>query len=143
MRTLFVVNVEHVEASPFVVALLYDEAGELMDGMTVKGGDVNTALLTVKSLSTAHNIGLSEIWTSNTALYMESLSRPGVLATIKHPSDTRETRRHIEQSADILRELYAIEPIEPRREPPKWRAFLVSTLNTITNYVKGDYEYEV
>lgn len=140
MRPLFVVNFEHVEASPFVVALLYDEEGELIDGMTMPGADVSTALMTVKLMTESHSILAPEIWTSDRALYMEILTRPGVLGVIKHPSDTRQTRRHIEQDAEILHDLYDIQPLNPRQKAPRWRTFLVSALIALKNYVKGDYE---
>ncbi|MFD0588661.1 hypothetical protein ACFQZE_11650 [Paenibacillus sp. GCM10027627] len=146
MRHLIVINVEYVEASPFVVALLYNPEGRMVDGMTfltAAESDVHTMLFVIRKLTEAHAISVPEMWTSNRALYMETLSRPGVMATIKHPSDTRETRRHIEQNAEILRELYKIETLEPRKKAPVWRTWLYRAISKVKLYIKGDYDYEI
>lgn len=142
MKPLLIVNFERVEASPFIVALLYDETGGLIDGVTLPGGDVYTALQSVQLLADAHCIIDPEVWTSDTGLYLEMLSRPGVLGFIKHPSETRQTRRHIEQDAELLRKLYEIQPLEPKQKAPRWRVKLMKVLRAITLHLKGDYEYD-
>lgn len=143
MRPLVVANFERIEGTAFIVAILYGEDGQRIDGITLPCDSSTDALAIVRHLAKEYRISTVEMWTSDSGLYVQSLTMAGIYGVIKHPSDTEETRREIEQSAEILRELYEIKPLIPKPSPPKWRAYLISVVRRVLNKLEGDGKYEI
>ncbi len=143
MKPLVIANIEHIEAQPFLVALLFGEDGYLADGLTLPYEGPTAAIERIAQLGLVHGFETVEMWTSDTALYVEALKVPGVGAVYKHPSDTRLTREAIERDAELLRDLYDIPPLIPKPRLPKWRAFLARIVRGILKRLEGDGEYEV
>jgi hypothetical protein len=144
LRPLIIANFERVEATKFIVAMLYDSDGQLRDGITLPCETSSTAFLFVRLLAETNGIlDAVELWTSDTEIYAETLSRPGVFGFIKHTSDTIATRRMIEQDADILREVHEITPLKPKPKPAKWRAFLILRIRKLLKQLEGNGQFEI
>ncbi len=143
MRPLIVSNVERLEATPFLVAILYGQDGQRLDEMIFPFESYELALLIIQELAQRNGVKSFELWTSDNRLYLLSLQTPGIAGTIKHASDTIDTRRMVEYNADILRELYEIKPLIPKPPLPKWRAFLVRTIRKLLKIIEGDGKYEI
>jgi hypothetical protein len=140
MRPLIIANFERVEGTQFIAAILHGEDGHLLDAVTLPCESPSAAIDVIRRLASTYRIETVEMWTSDRAIYSESLSNAGVIGTIKHSSDTSFTRRMVEQDAELLREVYGIEPLIPKPGPPKWRAFLISALRRTLTKLEGEFK---
>lgn len=143
MRPLITANVERIDATPFLVAILSGEDGYMLDALIIPYESPKAAIDHIRQLAAAYRIETVEIWTSTNELFVESLAVPGVAGTIKHRSDTAATSRIIEQDREVLAELYGIQPITPKAVPPKWRAFFIRGLRKVLKQLEGDGKYEI
>ncbi|WP_248928981.1 hypothetical protein [Paenibacillus hamazuiensis] len=143
MRPVVIVNLERLDSTSFAVALLYGEAGELLDAVILPAQSASEALSIVRHIAATYGIRTCEMWTSDREIYMQTLQSAGIAGVIKHPSDTEATRAAIEQNADILRELYEIQPLTPKPPLPKWRAVTAGLLKNILRKLEGDDIYAI
>lgn len=142
MRSLIVANVEKVEATPFLVAILYGEDGQRLDEICLPFVSYSRSIRKIRSLGIAYRIPTIELWTSDNELYIEALKAPGIAAAIKHSSDTNDTRRVINRDYDLLFDLYDIQPIKPKLKASKWRSFLILICRKLLKRL-GDGIYEI
>jgi hypothetical protein len=140
MRPLIVANVEYIEASPFLVAILYGQDGQRLDEMILPFESYELALQQIRELAKEYRIQIVGMWTSDKELYILSLQTPGIAGVIKHPSDTVDTRQTIEHNSELLKELYQLTPKPPL---PRWKAFLVCMFRKILNRLEGADRYEI
>jgi hypothetical protein len=143
MRSLIIANFERIEGTQFLVAILYGDDGHMLDAMTLPCDNSAEALQIVKYLAEKYRLATVEMWTSSSAIYVQSLMEAGVFGVIKHQSDTTQTKEHIEQDREILIELFAVEPLVPKPRPPRWRAFLVSTLTKLLAKIERNGKFEI
>ncbi|TLS53391.1 hypothetical protein FE782_03725 [Paenibacillus antri] len=145
MRPIVIANFEYVGAERFIVTLLYDGSDELLDTVILPCETPVEATIIIRRLAERYSIASPVVWTSDTALYGEMLSKPGYAGAIKHKSDTSITRRVIEQESEILRELYGIEApaAEPKPVLPKWRSWMLRPLRKLVTKLEGDGRYEI
>ncbi|MGF7033741.1 hypothetical protein J2T17_004689 [Paenibacillus mucilaginosus] len=143
MKPLAIANFERLDTKQFLVAHLYGEDGYLLDVIIFLCEEPAEAIEEVRKLAETYRISTVEMWTSTGALYLESLKGPGVFGVIKHPSETSCTASSIKQDADVLRDLYEIEPPVPKPVAPKWRAAVVRVLCWLKTKFEGDYQYEI
>lgn len=142
---LIVANIENIEASEFLVLLVY-ENGHQVDKIVKKCTDKKEVLDTLFDLSITHGTEVFDLWTSTPKIYEQTIRQPGFNVSIKHPSDTTVTNAVIRTDREVLRELYEIEPLEePEEKPelPKWRAKLINWLMRLINIIRGNYDYEI
>lgn len=142
MRPLVIANVEHVEKTPFLVALLYGEDGYLLDEITLPYEGPDAACGLIAEIMRRYRLETVECWTSEQALYVSALSTIGIAVTFKHRLDTGGTREAIERSWDILAEIYELKPKIRKPKTPKWRLFFIGLVQKILNKLKGDGLYE-
>ena len=143
MRSLVVANVEMVEASPFLVAILYDADGEYADEILMPYEDATGAISRIRILAEEYGVSAPELWTSTRELFGETLSMTGVFGRIKHGSDTVETKRVIKRDSEVLYDLYEIQPVEELPKPSRFRAFLIKLVTKIQNKLTEGYNYEI
>lgn len=123
--TLAVANVERLETAQFIVVNVYDDSGYLVDQV------INQFETYAQAVDLFREVGASHVWTSDRELYGLLLKTVGIGVEFKHKSDTACTRRAIEQHADILTDLFKIEPADPLPELPKWRRWLCDKLTRL------------
>ncbi|MFT9848972.1 hypothetical protein [Aneurinibacillus sp. REN35] len=143
MRPLIIANVETIEASPFLVAVLYDQDGQRLDELILPFESYELSLLIIRELAERNGVESFELWTSDNRLYLLSLQTPGVAGVIKHTSDTADTGYTIGYNADILKELHDIKLLVTKPPLPRWRAFLVGAIRKILKQIEGDGKYEI
>ncbi|GGD07749.1 hypothetical protein [Pontibacillus salipaludis] len=136
MNPLAVVNVEHIELTPFLVALIYDEKGKQIDDIAVPHESVEASLVKVAEVMIEHRLYPMDVYTSTAELYVEALKHEGFNVSYRVKSDTSETRRLLESSEEMFREFYEIELEVPM---PKWRAWVISRLNKLIQIIEGRY----
>jgi hypothetical protein len=133
-----VVNVENLEATPFLVINLYDKY--LVDSLILPYEIPEQAIERIKELLQQHDCSVL-LLTSHKDIYALTLSEPGIRGMIKHYDDTKETRSSLKDAEEVLRELYAIEPIVPLPELPKWRQKLYLFFIMLTYKIGGSGKY--
>lgn len=152
MRPLIIVETAAIETMTFLSAQLYGEDGHLLDSLIYPWRDhipPDIAVEAVRELAEAHHFETVELWTANVSIFAACLALPGVGAAIKHPSDTASACRAVEDSRDILTELYDLKPEEPVTPPimlpplPKWRAWLSKHIRTLLTKIEGDGKYGI
>lgn len=144
MRPILISNIETLESQPFFVAILYGEDGYLLDEIVIQFDSWTQIIEKVRDIQTKYRLETIELWTSTKGLYIESLKHAGIAALFKHPSDTIDTRKLIENNIDTIRDFYELQPKMPKPAPPKWKAFLFRLLTTLLNRLGVDrYEFEV
>lgn len=129
--TLAVANVEQLETAQFIVVNVYDDSGYLVDQV------INQFETYAQAVNLLRELKASHVWTSDRELYGLLLQTVGIGVEFKHTSDTACTRRAIEQHADILTDLFAIEPAEPLPELPRWRRWLCDKLTRLIEIIGG------
>jgi hypothetical protein len=135
-----VVNVEHLEATPFLVVNLYDKY--LSDQIIAPYESPSQAIECMKDLMAQHDCSVFCL-TSNRDIYALTLNTPGINGMIKHYEDTKETASSLKVAEDVLRDLYDITPIEPLPQLPKWRKRLFYSFLIIANKLGGNGHYEI
>jgi len=127
---LAIVNIERLHTKEFIVLNIYDnKSGYLKDQIIREFIDINQVIDILREVKPAL------VWTSNRDLYGILLQTIGISAEIKHPSDTSCTKRAVEQNADILKELFQIQPIKPLS---KWRRWLCDVLTKLIKFIGGN-----
>lgn len=128
--TLAVANVERLETAQFIVVNVYD-VDCLTDQVIRQFENHEQAVNLLRELEASH------VWTSDRELYGLLLQTVGIGVEFKHKSDTACTRRAIEQHADILTDLFKIEPAESLPELPRWRRWLCDKLTRLIEKIGG------
>jgi hypothetical protein len=139
MKYTAIVNVENLEATPFLVINLYDEY--LIDQIIGPYEGPERAIERIKELMQVHGQPV-RCYTSNKEIYALTLSEPGIIGEIKHYDETKITASSLKDSEEVLRDLYEIEPIVPLPKLPAWRRWLFIMLLKIANKVGGN-GYEI
>lgn len=143
MKPLITANFEYIEDVQFIVALLYGEDGLLLDVIARQCETPADGIKAIQYLADFYLISTVELWTSNNALYLESLKTAGVPGIIKHPSDTIQTRRVIEQDRDLFIDLYAILPRLEKPKLPRWRNVLAGAVRKLLKTIEGNGKFEI
>ncbi|MCM3786885.1 hypothetical protein M3221_00375 [Domibacillus indicus] len=126
-----VINVEPLESGRLIVANVYsNESGQLIDQIIRKFESYPQAVALLQE------IGAEQAWTSDRELYGFLLQIVGIGAEYKHSDDTADTRRAIEQQADLLCEIFQIEALPPKKPLPKWRLYLITKLEELTIWLR-------
>lgn len=135
-----VVNVENLEATPFLVINLYDRF--LMDQIILPYQGPEQAIERIKELMNQHG-GTVVCFTSNRDIYALTLSAPGISGMFKHYDDTNETASSLKDAEEVLRDIYDIEPIVPKPKLPVWRKRLFLWTQKLANKLGGNGNYEI
>lgn len=141
MRYLMVANIEYIEASPFLVALFYENEGYLTDTIIKPYESAEIAIDEISKLGMLYGQLDLELYTSTSELYAASLSVPGIAGQIKHVSDTEDTKRTIKSNEEYIRETVKIELNKPPL--PKWRQCIVGILEKIITKINGGDKYGI
>jgi hypothetical protein len=139
--SLIVANVEYLEATPFLVAIFYRD-GQAADKIVTPFISYENALERIKGLASEHHETSFELFTRDADLYKLTLDIAGISGHIKHWSDVSETAYELSEDDEIMYDLYEIKPIVEKPKPSRFRRFLVSLLDRITNKLRGDYEWQ-
>lgn len=142
MRSLVIANVERIGKNPFLIAILFGDDGQRLDEICIPFRSYPHAIVKARQLGMIYKMQTVELWTSDRELYIESMKHAGIAGVIKHPSDTQSTRHSIERNAEILQDLYEIQPIEPKPKPPKWKAFFILSARKLLKLL-GEQKYEI
>jgi len=137
---LAIANVEHIEASPFLVVALYDQY--LIDVIIEPFESVERAVERLHDVAARHGQTSLDVWTSNRDLLVAMLKTSGINGIIKHPDDTCDTSIIIQQYESVLRECHEIDPIVKKPPLPKWRRFVLSVLRKIEQIVRREEKYD-
>ncbi|MGG3622848.1 hypothetical protein ABES25_04705 [Bacillus gobiensis] len=132
MDSFIIANVERLENELFLVVVLYGDDGYIADRVIVPYENAESAVITIAEV--AYKV---DVWSSDTTLYKAMLEVPGLNGIIKHPDDTSETGRQIEELMQILRQEFE------RPALPRWRKWLSSLFRRMTRLIEGDGKYEI
>lgn len=139
IKPLAVVNIERLKSKQFFVVLYFAEDGYLHDQVILPFNGYPQVINKLQELKTIHGVNSLDVHTSNREIYKSLLEVTGITGFIKHRSDTDMTRRAIEDSREILIELYGLKSVKL----PRWKAFLIRILQRIIKKLEGDGNYEV
>lgn len=125
-----VINVEPLESGRLIVANVYgNESGQLIDQI------IRNFESYPQAVELLQEIGAGQAWTSDRELYGLLLQIVGIGAEYKHSDDTADTKRAVEQQAYLLREIFQIEALPPKKSLPKWRTWLIRKLGGIIEWL--------
>ncbi|WP_018394538.1 hypothetical protein [Bacillus sp. 37MA] len=132
MPSLFAVaNVEALESDRLVVVNIYnDEHGQLVNQVIRSFDNYPQIVELLQEIEAAH------VWTSDQELFGLLLQTVGIGVEYKHPSDTTETKRAVEEQTELLREIFEIEPLPPKEPLSKWRMWLIQKLGGIIEWLE-------
>ncbi len=142
MRSLLIANIETLEGRQFFAAILFGKDGYLLDEIAIPFSMWLQSIDMIREIAERHRIETLEMWTSSKGLYVESLKHAGIAGSLKHDSDTQDTRKLIERNSEILSDLYELKPKQPKPAPPKWKAFLFRVISNLLKRMGVD-QYDV
>ena len=132
MGNFAVANVEQLEAGRLFVANVYDDnTGQLINQLIVEFEDYPTAVALLIEAEVSH------VWTSSRELYGELLQLPNIGAELKHASQTAETGGAVARQAELLTDLFSIEPAVKPAPVAAWRRWVAEKLTKLAHKIGG------
>jgi len=120
MRPLIIQDVHELGEFPFLVTIIYGPDGQKIDERVLEyDEDALAAILSAIEMKDVHGLErVPEYWSSTRELIATAISTVGVAPTYKRREETQITYRAVSENAEVLRELYNIEPKGESQEEP-------------------------
>ncbi|WP_088007190.1 hypothetical protein [Indiicoccus explosivorum] len=81
---------------------------------------------------------VTEVYTADYSLFSALLQTPGIKGEIKHRLDVAETKRAVDQYADMLIDVLEIELTDEEPPPlPKWKTYLIRKLEGLIEWLRN------